>query len=46
MGTADERFRQRMAGGVGRLTVPEHAGQVPEVRQHHIKEQRNNSLQH
>jgi hypothetical protein len=24
-----------MAGGDGRITVPEHAGQVPEVRQHH-----------
>jgi len=32
MGTVDEGFRQRVAGGLGWFTIPEHAGQVPEVR--------------
>ena len=35
-----------MAGGTGRIAIPEHAGQVPEVRQHHPQEQRHNKLQH
>ena len=35
-----------MAGGTGRITIPEHAGQVPKVCQHHTKEQRHNKLQH
>ena len=35
-----------MAGGTGRITIPEHAGQVPQVCQCHTKEQRHNKLQH
>jgi len=35
-----------MAGGTGRITIPEHAGQVPKVCKHYPKEQRNNTLQY
>ena len=38
MGTVDEGFRQGMAGGSRRITFPEHAGQVPDVHQHHTEE--------
>lgn len=46
MGTVDEGLRQGMAGGVGGTTVPEHAGQVPDVREHHPQEQHHNTLRH
>ena len=46
MGTADEGFRQGMAGGAGWTTVPEHAGQVPVVREHPAQEQRHHTLRH
>ena len=35
-----------MAGGTGRIAIPEHAGQVPEIRKHYPQEQRHNKLQH
>ena len=35
-----------MAGGPGWTTFPEHAGQVPVVREHHPKEQRHHTLRH
>ena len=35
-----------MAGGPGWFTLPEHAGQVPDVCKHHTQEQRHNTLRH
>ena len=35
-----------MAGGVGWITVPEHAGQVPVVREHPTQEQHHHTLRH
>ena len=35
-----------MAGGPGWFTIPEHAGQVPVVREHHPQEQRHHTLRH
>ena len=35
-----------MAGDSGRITVPEHAGQVPVVREHHTQEQRHHTLRY
>ena len=46
MGTVDARFRQGMAGGSRRTTLPEHAGQVPTVHQPHPQEQHHHTLRH
>ena len=35
-----------MAGDFGRITIPEHAGQVPVVREHHTQEQRHHTLRY
>ena len=35
-----------MAGGVRWTTVPEHAGQVPVVREHPTQEQHHHTLRH
>ena len=35
-----------MAGGVGWTTIPEHAGQVPVVREHPTQEQHHHTLRH
>ena len=35
-----------MAGGPGWTTFPEHAGQVPVIREHHTQEQRHHTLRH
>ena len=35
-----------MAGGFGRTTVPEHAGQVPTLDRHNSKEQHHNTLRY
>ena len=46
MGTVDARFRQGMAGGSRGTTVPEHAGQVPNLHRHHTKKQPHHTLRH
>ena len=46
MGTVDARFRQGMAGGSRGITLPEHAGQVPDVREPFTKNQHHNTLQY
>ena len=46
LGTVDEGLRQGMAGGSRRITLHEHAGQVPNVYQPYPEKQHHNTLRY